>query len=83
MIAAGLNSMSELDALEELEKKEEDEKRAQAERAAAVEELLAQPTPPADPNFDLFAYDPSLDLYSATWLPVDVGGRTSQASQGS
>jgi hypothetical protein len=80
LIAASCNS---LDELAEKEQKKAEEKREREEREAAVDELLAQPTPPADPNFDLFTYDPCLDLYSATWPPVDVGGGTSQASQGS
>jgi hypothetical protein len=76
LIKSGLNSIADL---EEKEKKEAEERR---EREAAVEELLAQPTPPIDPNLDFFAYDPSLDPYSVAWPPVDAGGGSSQASQG-
>jgi hypothetical protein len=77
LIKSGLNSIAEL---EEKERKEAEERR---EREAVVEELLAQPTPPIDPGFDFFAFDPFLNPYSAAWPPVDASGGTSQASRGS
>ncbi|CAG8979716.1 hypothetical protein HYALB_00013406, partial [Hymenoscyphus albidus] len=61
LIRSGLNSMQELEEQEEKEAKEAEEKREQEEREAAVEKLLDQPTPPADPGFDPFVFDPSLD----------------------